>query len=269
VNATFATFVRLTVFGAFTVSAAPGWAQSPRETASSRSGAVLEVRTSRQAYSLGEPVDLEIGARNGSNQPIVIPGGLDVLQGFVQVVVAFEDGPFREYRGPGWGLEDARSAPVVLGPRQRMTTAASILFNHGVPSGHLNRDAAAEVAGRFLTEGYALPVPGRYRIKAVLFDERGDEVVESQPIEIAVEEPTGEDREVWGVLRSDPELGYFVQAGAPRGRSSDVRKQQLVTTLERLVAYHPGSRYAEVLRERLARYHDLVDDLARRGLIGR
>jgi hypothetical protein len=269
VNATLVTVARVAVFGALTMSAAPCWAQSARESTLSRSGPGLELRASRQAYGLGEPVDLEIGAQNRSNGSIVIPGGLDVLEGYVGVLVAFEDGPFREYRGPGWGLEDARSSPVVLGPRQRMTTAASILFNHGVPSGHLNRNAAAEVADRFLNEGYALPVSGRYRIKAVLFDATGGEVVESEPIEITVEEPTGEDREVWNALRSDPELGYFVQAGAPRARSSDLRKQQLVMTLERLVAYHPGSRHAERLRERLARYQGLVDDLARRGLIAR
>jgi hypothetical protein len=268
VNAVLTTVVRLSLLGAFTLCAVPCGAQAARESALSRSGAVLEVRTSRQSYVLGEPVDLEIGARNGSNRSITMPGGFDVLQGYVGVVVAFEDGPYREYRGPGWGLDDARSSPVVLAPRQRVTTAASILFNHGMPSGHLNREAAAAVATRFLNDGYALPVAGRYRIKAVLSDEHGD-VVESQPLDISVEEPTGEDREVWNALRADPELGYFVQAGGPRGRLSELRKQQLVTTLERLVTYHPASRYAEVLRERLARYQDLVDVLVRRGLIAR
>lgn len=267
-NATIATVVRLAMLGAFTVTAASGWAQTARETLP-RSGAVLEVRASRQAYVLGEPVDLEIVVRNASNRPIALPGGFDVQQGYVGVEVAFEDGPFREYRGPGWGLDDAVSSALVLRPRQSAATAASILFNHGMPSGHLNRDRAAEVAARFLNEGYALPVPGRYHIKAVLFDGAGNGLVESLPFEITVEEPTGEDREVWNELRSDPELGYFMQAGGPRGRSSELRKQQLVTRLERLVAYHPGSRYTELLRERLARYQDLVDALARRGLIAR
>jgi hypothetical protein len=268
-NAAPITVARLAVLGAFTLCAVPCWAQAARESTLSRAGAVLEARTSRQAYVLGEPVDLVIAARNASNRPIAIPGGFDVGQGYVGVVVAFEDGPFREYRGPGWGLDDGRSAPVVVGPRQRVATAASILFNHGMPSGHLNPETAAEVATRYLDEGYALPVAGRYRIKALLYGENGDEVVESEPVEIAIEEPTGEDREVWNALRSDPELGYFVQAGGPRGRSSELRRQQLVSTLERLVTYHPGSRYTEVLRERLARYQDVVDDLARRGLIAR
>ena len=268
-NAGLMTVVRLALPGAFILCAVPCGAQAARESASPRAGAALEVRTSRQAYVLGEPVDLEIGVRNGSNRPIAIPAGFAVLQGYVGVLIASGDGPFREYRGPGWGLDDARSSPVVLGPRQRVTTTASILFNHGMPSGHLNPRAAAQVATRYLDEGYALPAAGRYRIKAVLHDENGEDVVESQALEITVEEPTGEDREVWSTLRSDPELGYFMQAGGPRGRSSELRRQQLVTTLERLATYHPGSRYTEILRERLVRYQDLVDDLARRGLIAR
>lgn len=258
----------LALLGAFTLGADPCLAQPGRSNAANGSAMVLEVRSSQPAYALGDPVDLEIVVRNASTQPISIPAGFDVLQGFVGVEVAFGDGPFREYRGPGWGLEDATGeARVILGPKQRVATTANILFNHGSASGHLNPQAAAEIASRYLDEGYALPSAGRYRIRAVMHG--GNASIWSEPIEIVVEQPTGEDAEVWNTLRSDPELGYFMQTGGPRGRSSAARRQQLISTVAQLVTYHPGSRYSEVLRERLSRYQDLVDDLARRGVIAR
>lgn len=237
---------------------------------SSLSGTALEVRTSRPAYVIGEPVDLQIVVRNGSNRPITLPGGFDVWQGYVGVLVAFEDGPYHEYRGPGWGLDDvALSSAVVISPQQSVVTHASILFNHGVPTGHLNATAAAAVAARYLSEGYALPLAGRYSVKALLYGGNGEDAVESQPAEIVIAEPTGEDLEVWKTLRADAELGYFMQAGSFRARSSALRREQLVITLERLTTHHPTSRYTEILRGRLSRYHDLVDELVRRGLIAR
>jgi hypothetical protein len=262
--------VNLAVLGVFASGAVPSWAQTVRVSKPTLPGVTVEVRTDRQAYVLGETVEVEILARNGSSRPIAIPGGFDVWQGYVGVMVAFEDGPFREYRGPGWGLHDvALSSPLVMGPKQTVATSASILFNHGVPSGHLNAETAAAVSVGYLADGYALPVPGQYRIKAVLHGAAGDDAIESEPVEVAVEEPAGEDREVWNVLRSDPELGYFMQAGGPRSRSSELRRQHLVSVLERLMTHYPASRHAEILRERLSRHQDLVDDLTRRGLIAR
>ena len=34
---------------------------------------------------------------------------------------------------------------------------------------------------------------------------------------ITVSEPTGVDRDVWEVLKADPEYGYFIQSGGPKG----------------------------------------------------
>jgi hypothetical protein len=246
----------------------PCAAQTAPATKPSLNGAVLEIRTDRPSYVLGDLVTLEVTARNRSATSIALPRGFDVWVGHVGVMIAFEDGPFREYRGPGWGLRDvAAEEAIALLPRQSVNTEATILYNHGLESRHLNREAAERITGRYLDEGYGLAVAGRYQIKAVFYGAGFEETIESKPVEIRVEEPQGRDLEVWNLLRGDHEIGYFIQAGSPGARSSAARRQRLIDVLEKLVTHYPEGRHAERLRDQLSNYRELIDDLTARGLI--
>jgi hypothetical protein len=259
-------FALLACIGA---SAVPCEAQTVSGPNASLKSITLDVRPDRASYVLGELVTLEIVARNRSARPIAIPG-LEVWDGRVGVMIASGDGPFREYRGPGWGLHDvAAGEPITLRARQSVKGEATVLYNHGTESRHLNREASATITTRYMEEGYAFAVPGTYRIKAVLYAQGFDDVVESEPAQILVEQPAAADLEVWNVLRTNGHLGYFIQAGSPRARSTPETRQRLVDTLERLATDYPDSRHADRVRERLTTYRDMLADLTVRGIVVR
>ena len=184
-------------------------------------------------------------------------------------VTASEDLRYKEYRGPGWGLRDvAESGSITLRPGQAHRTRATILYNHGVETEHLNARRAKEIREQFLGTGYALGTPGRYRIKARLYGHRFVNYIESAPIEITVSEPTGIDREVWEVLKTDPEYGYFIQSGGPKGHPTTPRNVQMMETLEKIANDQPLSRYTEGINQSLSKHRAVLEDLRGRGLVG-
>lgn len=124
---------------------------------------------------------------------------------------------------------------------------------------HLSELYAREINGKRLGTEYAFARPSAYRLKAVLQTEGG--TVESGVLEIDIREPQGVDRSIWEVLREDPELGYFIQSGGPKGPPETPRSQQLEATLERLVGSFPEGRQAEGIRAGLAEYRALLEEL--------
>jgi len=103
------------------------------------------------------------------------------------VFVAFEDQPYRLYRGPGWLIHGTKTIkPPVLNPGGSIEKTASVLHNR----------ALQRITQRDIDTAIALPKPGRYRLKATLFEN-----IESAPIEIFVGEPRSEDdREIWKIM---------------------------------------------------------------------
>jgi len=232
--------------------------QSVQRARPSLEGAMLDVRASAPRYVLGELVHLDISVTNVSGGVIPLPAGFDVWEGHVEVAIAFEDEPFRNYRGPGWGLRDALPhEAIALQAGTTVQTDATILYSHGIETRHLNKRVAGEVAARNLEEGYALARPGRYRIKAVLHGAGFVETIESHPTEIIVDEPHGPDRDAWAVLKTDPEYGYFIQAGGPMGHPDSKRSRQILAVLERIVGDYPRSRYAESLGLAISKHREV------------
>lgn len=247
--------------------AALSWDQAEKGQPASLAGITLDVRPDCSRCLPGEPLRVTIRARNLSATAAVFPSAADVWEGHISLFVAFEEGPFKEYRGPGWGLRDvAPGTLTALTPGQAFTTEATILFNEGIRTSHLSATYSGPISARQLSQGYALGRAGRYRIKAVLYDDAFIESVESSPAEVRVDEPEGSDAEVWTVLRANPELGYFIQSGSSRGRSSSDASERLIDLAERLAADHPSSRYAEALRVGASKGRAMLDSLRARGL---
>jgi hypothetical protein len=222
-------------------------------------GAMLEVRSAASAYVPGELVNLAISVTNLSAGVLSVPAGVDVWEGQVEVLIAFEDGPFRQYQGPGWGLRDTvPRAAIALQPGKTVRTSATVLYSHGMERKHLNKRLADEIAAQHLEDGYALARPGRHRIKALLHDEGFTETIESQAIEITVDEPQGPDRDVWRALERDAEYGYFMQAGSVKGHPDSARSRQIVAVLEKIFSDFPASRYAEPLGIALSKHHETL-----------
>lgn len=223
-------------------------------------GLVLTLQSSKPSYVPGELVHLQIKVLNQTGQTVPVAGTADVWTGAVGVFIASGKEGFKEYRGPGWGLKCVvRAAQVEIPPGGSFETAATVLYNHRRQTGHLSEMYASKIKSKELGTDYAFARPGTYRLKAVLETEGGR--LESEVLEIDIREPQGVDRSVWEVLREDPELGYFMQTGGPKGPPETPRSRHLEATLERLAASFPESRQIEGIRAGLAGYRAQLEAL--------
>src|SRR5688500_14086701 len=87
---------------------ATGYALSRSSSASERPhGLLLTVRSDKTTYLPGDKVSLVFTIVNKSNSPTAIYKGSTVWDGYLKVFIAKENGGFREYFGPAWGVKDA------------------------------------------------------------------------------------------------------------------------------------------------------------------
>lgn len=229
---------------------------------------VLEVQSDEESYILGEPVALDFRVINGSKAPVFLYEGSDVWQGHLKVLIAYEDEGYKEYRGPRWGLKDVRGmGSIKLAPGDFFETEATILYNHRFETGHLNETSAKGITEKYIGTEYALAKPGKYHIKAILYDSGFVNEIESEPIQISVNEPQGIDLEVWNKFKSDAEYAYFIQTGGPKGHPTSAKTRQIVETLEKIVSSYPGSTYAQSIRPSLSSHYSSLEELKKKGLI--
>ena len=231
----------------------------------STSGLVLEMRADKTTCVQGEAVTLEFFVTNRSGSPVTLGGMPDVWRGSIEVFVAYGDEGYREYRGPKWGLDDTVDlSPAVLAPKASYRTSATLLYNHRVATAHLARSHAKAIEEAYVTDSYALSRPGVYSIKAVLEDAKLGERIESDPVIVGVVEPSGQQIEIWNTLQGDPDLGYFIQSGGPKGHPTGRKSLQLVTTLERIATADSGGPYTAPIQAALAQYRASVEELKRK-----
>ena len=94
-------------------------------------GLGITMQADKRAFILGEPVSLNFKVTNQSGIPIQLPNLVDVLGGSVRLQIAFEEGPYREYHGPGWGLVNrVHSQP--LNPGGSIETSATVLHHRAL-----------------------------------------------------------------------------------------------------------------------------------------
>jgi hypothetical protein len=219
------------------------------------SAVVLTLQSEKQQFILGEPVALLFRITNQSSSRIEVPGAVDVLGGGVRVQIAFENGPYREYRGPMWGAVNRRGSQP-LDSAKSIETAATVLHNRGPKRGDLNEERWKIVTEREIDSEIAFPKPGRYRLKAILFGK-----IESAPLEIRVGEPqTVDDIEVWKVISSQPEYVLFMQSGdLLKGTLTDRENKEFVDALEKFINYYATSTYTPHFRAAIAKYRASVE----------
>lgn len=216
---------------------------------------VLEVRVDKERYVLGEAVALTFRLINRSTSTVTLASAPDVKNGRLGVLIAYEGGDFKGYLGPGWGIRDAVSRePFRLLPGGSFETQATILFNHVMPTGHLSPLYAKQINQDRISDEYALSAWGTYRIKAVVSNSRDGSQLESQPLTLLVDEPYGADLEVWNVLKTDGDYGYFLQTGGPRRPLAAAKTEQILRTLQSLSELWPTSRHLGGIRTALSNY---------------
>ena len=156
----------------------------------------LEVSSEKQTYVTGEMVKLNFELTNEGDKAIRLPYRPDVSTGYLDVWIAFDGQEFNRYNNTTWGRME-RSGPT-LQPGQSFKSQAAVLWNSKPDISHLRPDVAK---GKIMTD-YAFPKAGVYLVKAIasIPDANSDAIlakIESEPIQIVVNEPVGDDLKVW------------------------------------------------------------------------
>lgn len=213
----------------------------------------ITVTVPKNEFRLGEIVPVDIGVKNTTNVP---------LQASVSPcikVTSKKDNAYKSYSPPRNSFAvDGYDAPLILRPQQKVLTQESIFWNYKPQVSHLNKDAARpETENRILSD-YVFSESGTYLIKgctAFLSNEKW-KVVDSDPIEITITEPTADDLQVWNLLKRNGNIGYFLQAGdIPRTFQYKTEEREvLLKEIDSLLKEYPNSFYAASLRQSLDKF---------------
>lgn len=216
------------------------------------------VKSDKNNISLGEVVNLEFEFFNQGETAVQIPNG-GVMAGNIEVFIAKKGESYRKYFRSDWGRIDGEVDLITLAPNQNRkidNTNATILWNGKPNYSHLNPDAAkrADKQDNKILTDYAFPDAGIYLVKAAscLIDElKGCSIsIESEPIEIRVNEPVGEDLEVWNQIKGNRGIAMLMQKGL-FDTGKEVEKQKLTTQVEQIIERYPNSIYSSYLKPNL------------------
>lgn len=219
----------------------------------------IGVQPDKISYLPGELVRLDISITNTSNSVISFPNEATVWDGNVKVFIAYKDAPFKEYVGPAWGIRDTVARePLKLSPGQAFQTDATILWNQKRDTSHLSPAYKQEMAAERLDRAYAFTEPGTYSIKVVLHKTFAARQVESDPVSITVEEPQGDDQEIWNKIKNDSDYALFIQSGGLMEHPTGLKTLKVVDDLQKLLSRHPNSRYANRIRKSLSKQKETI-----------
>lgn len=192
----------------------------------------ITLSTPKKSYVIGEPVPLEVVAKNTSQEVIKTYDIIDHSYASCPefgIYIAREDEGFRSYT-PGDCIQ-ADIAPrrvFDLKPNDTVDYQLRILYANAPPS------------------NLAFPRPGAYRINVEHPQLRG---VKSNTIDIRVTEPEGADAEIWGEIQSQKFL-YFLHWGGIAKKDADVAMRAA-----ELLKSYPESSYHDDLRWALRAYY--------------
>lgn len=231
--------VLLTLFGIFQI-----------RFVSASSDVEITVTVPKTEFRLGEIVPVDIGVRNTTNTP---------LQASVSPcikVTSKKDNAYKSYAPPRNSFTvDGYDAPLVLRPQETKWTRESIFWNYKPQVSHLNEDAAKpEIKDRILSD-YVFSESGEYLIKgctAIISNEKW-KVVDSEPIEITITNPSADDLEVWDLLKRNGNIGYFLQTGdVPRAFQYKTEESEaLLREIDSILKKYPNNLYTTTLRQSL------------------
>lgn len=211
-------------------------------------GLVLQGKTNKNVYILGEPVTLNFKFINEGKSPQTIYSG-GVMVGNLKIFIENADGQFREYFASGWGRE--RAYELTINPNAEFDYPDAVVLWNGKPNvSHLNRAAAEQVtAGKILTE-YGFQNSGIYFVKGLSYVGNSGEQIESTPLQIVVNEPVGDDLVVWQKIEGNRDIALLMQTGN-FGTSDSAIAEKLVSDVENLITEFPNSTYTSYLKPNL------------------
>jgi hypothetical protein len=222
----------------------------------------LDVIPGKTSYVVGEVVYLSIKLSNVSEDKVAIINNWVIPSQGVKILVSNDLKTFNEYKGDKL-IADGIGQRTTLSPTEDISTSRSVLWNDKPNLNGLNRDVAENAAkGRILTD-YAFPSPGKYYVKAsdVIHlnsrDQPNTVALESEPIEITIEEPAGVNLEVWNQIKDSCEFANFIQFGSPCIPVYKTNERvEFVKKVEHLLLNYPESFYTDSLRKSLEKFKE-------------
>jgi hypothetical protein len=207
----------------------------------------LQVKSAKTSYKLGEVIGLSFTLVNNGGKELAVNDCFGTASGLLGVMVAKNGAPFLTYNHPNWGTADA-DCRSVLKPNAKLEATTRIFWNWKPKLEGLNKDVAKAAADNKILTDYVFPEPGVYQIKASYYISIGDQSaptrIESEPLQIIIEEPLGEDAEVWKKIRDNGELGYFIQEGEFKTVKPEER-EKLRQELVEISSQYPDSTLAK------------------------
>lgn len=208
-------------------------------------------RINKQTYVLGEPLNVEFEFTNKGEIPALVSvGGVD--SGGLRIFIAGQDGEYERYRSEEWGRKRGQSITLGSGKSQKLKSA-TILWSRMENVSGLNADAAKRVLADKVTTEYAFPEPGVYFIKGVSFIGENAVPIESEPIKVDIEAPTGDDLEVWNKIKGNKQIAVLMQRGEITVEK-ETERQKHFTLAEQIFEQFPNSVYSGYLKTNLAKY---------------
>jgi hypothetical protein len=228
------------------------------------SNVLLTIKTGKERYILGELVNFDSQFFNSGQQKIAIIKNAADAGAMRLLIKRKTDTYYRQYNLGG----KKRGNFVLLDGNETANFICSALFNGKPDYSHLNPDAArrADSQDNKILTDLVFPETGVYNVKAVSYYQTLDNYrdlqkpsieIESEPIEITITEPKGEDLEVWNQIKGNRDIAVLMQSNHLFTSDLD-EKAKLVNQVEQIIERYPNSTYSAYLKPSLEKFkaHD-------------
>ena len=213
----------------------------------------LVINTPQQVYLLGEPVRLNFKLVNEGSRKTISPPCASIEDGYMGIHVSLAGGPFKRQYGSRsrFQVDGCLEPPHALEPGESFSDVATVLWNVKPEVAGLSDFASKQLAKERIMSDYAFPEAGLYSIKTVLYlPGQGGKTLQSEPIQVILTEPVGEDLVVWDQIKNSREFAYFLQYGEFL-TLKPAEQKAVLKNLEDIVAAHPNSVYSIRIRQSL------------------
>lgn len=204
-------------------------------------GLSFKGKSNKETYLLGESVKVEFEFINKDETPIIV-SKFGVDSGGLKIFIANENGEYNEYMASTWGRQTG--ALLSLKPTQS------------------HKFEEVTILWKSIAKPYAFSEPGIYFIKGVSYIGEDATSIESEPIQIVVNEPIGDDLEVWNRIKGNRQIAYLMhndefntsQLGDKFDINKNEDKDKLAEQVKRIVEKYPNSLYSEYLKRSIEKY---------------
>lgn len=202
----------------------------------------LSIDSPKKLYKLGEVINLSFALTNESDKPITFLDIFGTGSGYLNLEISQNNEDFYKFSHPRWGRLDG-DGTTTLKPNETVTASANIFWEW------VKQDVPAA----------AFIEPGIYRIKARynihIEKEENSILMKSEPVQITLEQPVGEDLQVWNIIKNNGDIAHFIQEGYPRIPDyKPEERARFLREVEQIIIDHPNSFYAESLRRSLDKF---------------